>query len=221
MIFTAALGIVCGIGLILGATAAIVHLNERRETADELRRRYNDMVDNNVWIDPQTKQEFDIKEMPQLTFERFLTLYGANPLAWHIPDVNSLYSDKAHIPYYVKQINHGDSNHQWTNTVVIPVFWESWVEMEKFDKWRDNEYLYGKEAGAQKVRDENMAELANCLADDLQRDRKKFQTELEQMRHEIQLTLDPPEEKREFTTYDVDGDYVLMSDGTVVKVEKP
>lgn len=221
MIFTAALGVICGIGLILGATAAIVHLNERKETVDTLRRRYNDMVDDNVWVDPQTKQEFDIKEMPQLTFERFLTLYGANPLAWHIPDVSSLYSDKAHIPYYVKHINHGDQKHQWTNTVVIPVFWESWVEMEKFDKWRDNEYLYGKEAGAQKARDKHMAELAGYLADDLQRDRKKFQTDLEQMRHEIQLTLDPPEEKKEFTKYDLDGDYVLMSDGTVVKVEKP
>jgi hypothetical protein len=219
--FGIALGVVCGIGLIIGTVIGINKLNERKETVDRFVSRYNDMVDDNVWRDPQTKREYKIKEMPQLTFERFLTLYGAHPLAWHIPDSGSIYCDKAHIPYYVKHVSHGDAKHQWTNTIVIPVFWENWVEMEKFIKWRDNEYLYGKEAGVQKTRDEHMAELAGCLADDLQRDRKKFQTELEQMRHEIQLTLDPPVEKREFTTSDVDGDYVLMSDGTVIKVEKP
>ncbi len=209
-------GIVVGIGIVVTAVVAVSAAATRKEETTRLLNRYNDMLDDNNWRYPQTKENYPIKEMPQLTFERFLTLYGANPEGWHIPEADSSwYSDSSFIPYYVKTVTHKDphKNHEWTNTIVIPVFWESWVEMEKFMNWKKKDYLYGNEAGTRKIRDQKMTELAGCLADDLQKDREKFQNELDQIRKEITLTLDPPKQKPKRK--------VRLSDGTEMELPGP
>ena len=167
--------------VIVGGGIAFISLTDRSDTVDRLRRNYNDMIDDNQWRDPITNKLVNIKEMPQLTLERFITLYSANPKSWHIDTYSNQSNQNYYIPYYFKKVG--------KEVVIIPVFWESWAEMEKFMKWKENELKYGQEAGTQKIRDENMAKLAGYIADDIQVEREKFQKQLDKARNEIQLTL--------------------------------
>lgn len=233
--FFAVLGGILAVSAIIGAGIAIPKIIERRDQMERWSRKYNDMVDDNEWKDPATSKYVRIREIPQMTLERFLTLYNACPSAWVIPEGGSLSSfyysnDSNFIPYFHKKIERKQKNRTVMETINIPVFWSNWIEMEKFIKWRDTEWKYGQEAGSQKIRDKNMAELAGYVADEIQSNRIDFQKKLDKMREGITLTLDPPESTVSMyqanpspianIIEDVGGDYVLMSDGTIQKVKR-
>lgn len=218
LLIAGAIGIAAGIGV------GIIRAIQRNEVIERYRTRYNDMVDDNIWRAPHTDDRVKIREMPQMTMERFLTLYSTKPENWVIPEGNYFYNDNSFIPYYVKRTKHNYGNEHIVQTVsIIPIFWESWVEMEKFVKWKEEEWKYGQEAGSKKIRDKYMMELAGYLAEDIKEEQKEFQKQLDKAYGEITLTLEPAPSKpvpMAKIIEDIDGDYVMMSDGTIQKVER-
>lgn len=169
---------------------------------------YYSFEDNNIGKDmAQKAMKQRILDMPQLTFERWLTFYNNKPEAWVIQkDEDRML---ANIPYYQKTTQHEDKRgHMKDFTVFVPTFWTNAEEMKKYRDWVETEYQSGKAAEFEQLRDKNMKILVDHMQEDIAARRAYAEAELQKMREQIQQ---PVEEKKEPVK-------LRLSDGTEVDV---
>ena len=180
------LGIFIGVpALILGSAFISVKIDEtkqkkqeEKELEAEVNNTYNKILQAN-YRDSFSDSKGSIKELPQMTFERWLTFYNTNPDNWdmekfttHI-ELGKNSSGTSYdylIPTYYKTTVHKGHDgrvREIKNVVGIPVFWSSPEEMVKFDNWFRNEYKKGNAAGYERKRDEAMEQLAKYLQEDV------------------------------------------------------
>ena len=218
------------VGVIGGvATALIRHYIQKHNAEEDLapfRRQYNELMRNGdvsgpvVWspyysfesskigadmAEKAMKQR--ILDMPQLTFDRWLTFYNNKPEAWVIQKEQQRIF--ANIPYYEKTTQHEDKKGKMRDfTVFLPVFWESPEEMKKYRDWVENEYQRGNAAVFEQQRDKNMKLFVDQMQEDVQARRAQAQAEIDKLREQTRQVLQ--KQKKE----------LRLSDGTVVPVEK-
>ena len=195
------LGIFIGIPtLILGGAAISVKIDEIKEKKEQENKAkvetdsiYNRILQAN-YRDKITDTRGSIKELPQMTFERWLTFYNTNPDNWDMkefathlefPNQNSSSTKYDYlIPTYYKTIVHKGHDgrvREIKNTVGIPVFWSSPDEMVKFDHWYVHEYKQGKAAGYERKRDESLEQLAKYLQEDINERRAQILRDYEKV----------------------------------------
>ncbi len=182
------LGIFFGVpALILGGAAISVTIEEaikkKREAEhiqEQFKNLYNKILQSN-YHDRLTGDQGQIKELPQLTFAKFLTFYNTNPENW---DIEMCYTnvtkDKRFnhfLPTYYKQQKHIDKKGKisYIATVGIPIFWSDPEEMQKFEEWLKGDYAVGNVAGYQRERDAKTLKLAEMLQEDVKERQKKIQ----------------------------------------------
>lgn len=182
------LGIFIGVpALILGSAFISVKIDEtkqKKQEEEELKAEVNDTYNKILqsnYRDSFSNSKGSIKELPQMTFERWLTFYNTNPDNWdmekfstHIEfskqNSSSTYYDYL-IPTYYKTTTHKDQYgrvREIKNVVGIPIFWSSPEEMVKFDNWFKNEYKCGNAAGYERKRDASMEQLSKYLQEDIE-----------------------------------------------------
>lgn len=196
------LGIFVGIpSLILGGawiSATIDEINQKKEEDKEAEREVNDTYNKILqanYRDKITNTSGSIKELPQLTFDRWLTFYNTNPANWDMEkfathlDLGKYATTTSYdylIPTYYKTTVHNGRAREIENTIGIPIFWSSPEEMVKFDHWFKNEYSQGKAAGYELKRDEAMEQLAKYLQEDVNERRAQIMREYEKVVNETQ-----------------------------------
>ena len=195
------LGIFIGVpALILGSAFISVKIDEikqKKQEEEELKAEVNDTYNKILqanYRDSFSDSKGAIKELPQMTFERWLTFYNTNPNNWdmkefatHIefPNTNSSSTKYDYlIPTYYKTTvhkGHDGKVREIKNTVGIPIFWSSPEEMVKFDNWFKNEYKRGNAAGYERKRDEALEQLAKYLQEDVNERRAQILKDYEKV----------------------------------------
>lgn len=199
------LGIFVGIpALLLGGTwisATVDEINQKKEEDKEAEQKVNNIYNEILqakYKDKITDTSGSVKELPQLTFDRWLTFYNINPTNWDMEkfathlDFGNYATTTSYdylIPTYYKTTVHKGHDgrvREIENTVGIPIFWSSPEEMVKFDHWFKNEYKQGKAAGYERKRDEAMEQLAKYLQEDVNERRAQIMREYEKVVDETQ-----------------------------------
>lgn len=195
------LGIFIGVPtLIIGSAFVSVKIDEAKQKKQEEKKleaevnnTYNKILQAN-YRDSFSNSKGSIKELPQMTFERWLTFYNTNPDNWdmekfttHIEfskqNSSNTYYDYL-IPTYYKTTVHKDHDgrvREIKNVVGIPIFWSSAEEMVKFDNWFKNEYKSGNAAGYERKRDASMEQLSKYLQEDIEERRAQILRDYEKV----------------------------------------
>ncbi len=186
--------------LILGGAYISVKVEETQQEKEkeekakiETNEIYNKILQAN-YRDKITDTKGSIKELPQMTFDRWLIFYNTNPNNWDMekfathlefPNQNSSSTKYDYlIPTYYKTTvhkGHDGKVREIKNTVGIPIFWSSPEEMVKFDYWFRNEYKQGKAAGYERKRDEALEQLAKYLQEDVNERRAQILRDYEKV----------------------------------------
>ncbi len=188
--------------LIFGSAAISVKVDmikEQKMEEERLQMEVNNLYNKilqSKYSDKVTGTRGFIKELPQMTFARWLTFYNTNPDNWDMNEFNTHIdaygSNRANdylVPTYYKTTTHKDQYgrvREIKNTVGIPVFWADADEMVKFDSWFKNEYKQGKAAGYERKRDEAMEQLAKYLQEDVNERRAQILKDYEKVVDETQ-----------------------------------
>ena len=236
------LGIFIGIPtLILGGAAISVKIDEIKEKKEKENQAkaetdsiYNRILQAN-YRDKITDTRGSIKELPQMTFERWLIFYNTNPDNWdmkefatHVefPNQNSSSTKYDYlIPTYYKTTVHKGHDgrvREIKNTVGIPIFWSSSEEMVKFNHWYANEYKQGKAAGYERKRDEALEQLAKYLQEDVNERREQILRDYEKVVDQTQrvkieggnITLDLNSPVKERTVEERAHDLLTATSGS-------
>jgi hypothetical protein len=194
------LGIFIGVpALIIGSAFVSVKIDEAKqkkqeeeELEAEVNNTYNKILQAN-YRDSFSDSKGSIKELPQMTFERWLTFYNTNPDNWDMEKFtthielgrnSSGTSYDYLIPTYYKTTTHKDQYgrvREIKNVVGIPIFWSSPEEMVKFDNWFKNEYKSGNAAGYERKRDTSMEQLSKYLQEDIEERRAQILRDYEKV----------------------------------------
>ena len=194
------LGIFIGVpALIIGSAFISVKIDEakqkkqeEKELEAEVNNTYNKILQSN-YRDNFSNSKGSIKELPQMTFERWLTFYNTNPDNWDMEKFtthielgrnSSGTSYDYLIPTYYKTTTHKDQYgrvREIKNVVGIPIFWSSAEEMVKFDNWFKNEYKSGNAAGYERKRDASMEQLSKYLQEDIEERRAQILRDYEKV----------------------------------------
>lgn len=233
------LGIFIGVpALILGSAFISVKIDEAKQKKQEeedlkvkVNNTYNQILQAN-YRDSFSDSKGSIKELPQMTFERWLTFYNTNPDNWdmekfttHIElgrNASGTSYDYLIPTYYKTTVHKGHDGRarEIKNVVGIPIFWSSPEEMVKFDNWFRNEYKKGNAAGYERKRDEAMEQLAKYLQEDVNERRAQILRDYEKVVDQTQrvkvegsnITLDLNTPVKERTVEERAHD-LLMVDG--------
>lgn len=194
------LGIFIGVpALIIGSAFVSVKIDEakqkkqeEKELEAEVNNTYNKILQAN-YRDSLSDSKGSIKELPQMTFERWLTFYNTNPDNWDMEKFtthielgrnSSGTSYDYLIPTYYKTTVHKGHDgrvREIKNVVGIPIFWSSPEEMVKFDNWFKNEYKCGNAAGYERKRDASMEQLSKYLQEDIEARRAQILRDYEKV----------------------------------------
>jgi hypothetical protein len=202
------LGIFIGVpALIIGSALVSVKIDEikqKKQEEEELKAKvnntYNKILQAN-YRDSFSDSKGSIKELPQMTFERWLTFYNTNPDNWdmekfttHI-ELGKNSSGTSYdylIPTYYKTTVHKGHDgrvREIKNVVGIPIFWSSPEEMDKFDNWFQNEYKNGKAKVYENRRDASLAQLAEFLQEDVAERRRQLQAEYDRVVDDVKVKV--------------------------------
>ena len=199
------LGIFLGVpALILGGAAISVAIDEakqKKREAERIQEEYQSLYEGilqSKYVDNEANIRGEIKELPQLTFERWLTFYNTNPENW---DMTKFYTNiqgrvasgyNYLVPTYYKITYHKGHNgrdRKVINKVGIPIFWKDANEMRKFDEWFRHEYKNGNAAIYERKRDENLEQLAKFLQEDVVERRRQLQEQYAQIVDDVKIDV--------------------------------
>ena len=138
---------------------------------------------NKMWNANWTRDDkpIDIRDIPQLSFEQWLTFYSSAPERWSINLKQNHYGGRVFcaIPAYEKGKIH------------IATFWETPEDLWKFMEWQENEYTHGNAAIFENERAKRLSKLAKCLKEDLAEKNKQVQKELDALEKEVAASMPP------------------------------
>ena len=181
---------------IIGAGWIITLIDQKMMYFNSIRERYNAEL-KTIWypyqsfpdaMDAKKACQQKVIEMPQLTFDRWLTFYNNKPECWVI-EKNEMRLC-ADVPYYVKVNKHEDKRGKIKESLsFVPTYWINAEEKQKYRKWVEEKYEFGDAQIYENARDAKLKELIGYIEEDINDRRKVFEKELEEARKDITLRL--------------------------------
>ncbi len=155
---------------------------ERKKAAEEKqleedKQWYYNKVWNGDWS--QNDKPVDIRNIPQLSFEQWLTFYNSSPERWNINLKQTCQGCHyfCAFPAYKKGKTH------------IDTFWETPEDLWKFMQWQKNEYKNGDVAIFENERAKRLSKLAKNIKQDLEEKNKEVQKELDALEKEVAASM--------------------------------
>lgn len=181
---------------IIGAGLIITLIDKKMAYLSSIKGKYNAELQA-IWSPYQSFPTVDeareackqkVVEMPQLTFERWLTFYNNKPECWVIE--RNEWKNFADIPYYVKINKHEDKRGKIKEYLsFVPTYWINAEEKQKYRKWVEEKYEFGDAQIYENARDAKLKELIGYIEEDINDRRKVFEKELKEVRKDITLRL--------------------------------
>lgn len=141
---------------------------------------YNNFLKEKLTIN---NKRYEIINLPQLSFDRWLTLFNASAENWII-NVNQ--SDKGcacPIYHHKKQ--------------VYATYWETPEDLYKFQQWVENEYEQGKSANFQQQRDKQLAKLTKALQEDIANKQEEARRQMDALEQQVRDAMPEKQEKED------------------------
>ena len=141
---------------------------------------YNNFLKQKLTIN---NQRYKIIDFPQLSFDRWLTLFNASAENWNI-NVNQ--SDEGCIcPVY---------HHK---KQVYATYWETPEDLYKFQQWVENEYKQGKSTNFQQQRDKQLSELTKALQEDIANKQEEARRQIDALEQQVRDAMPEKQEKED------------------------
>lgn len=149
------------------------------------KKKWNNVRDNLLSMSIRIHGKFtNVKKVTQVSFERFLALYEISPEKWVIKDNPCSYDQ--YFPVYVKE----------SYDVEIPLFWETWEDLQKYKEWVQEKFSKGEAALYQQARDENLKLLTKFIKEDLEKKRKRVEKEIAELEAQVKKECEQAKEKQ-------------------------
>lgn len=156
---------------------------EKQEEEKEKQRIYNKVL-NTEWT--EKGKPFDIRNIPRLTFDQWLTFYNISPEKWTFK-FNQLhdfeYGNCCIFPEFTK----GKTD--------LCTFWETPEDLHQFIKWTQNEYKKGNAAVFENERNKRLSKLTKCLKEEIKQNTAEAQKELAELEKDISEHMPEPKEE--------------------------
>ena len=156
---------------------------EEQKEAEEKQRIYNKVL-HTEWT--EKGKPFDIRNVPRLTFDQWLTFYNISPEKWTFK-FNQLsdfkYGNCCIFPEFTK----GKTD--------LCTFWETPEDLYQFIKWTQNEYQKGDAAVFENERNKRLSKLTKCLKEEIKQNTAKAQKELAELEKDISEHMPEPKEE--------------------------
>ena len=149
-------------------------------------RLYRDVY-SSTWT--RNGEPIEIRNIPRLSFEQWLTFYNSSPEHWRI-NLN-----ECSLPYYYDYGNCCIFPNYMKGEIDINIVWETPDDLHKFIMWQRNEYKKGNAAIFEEERARQMSKLTNALRDDMKQRHDKAQKEIEELEKQIAATMPKPKEE--------------------------
>jgi len=190
------------IGCLIGLIAVVFIANKITAvlTKNKIDDYYQDKYNSELFLTWSPYQSFPTRaeaqeayqqkvvEMPQLTFERWLTFYNNKPECWVIQ--RNEMQQCADVPYYVKVNKHEDKRGKIKESLsFVPTYWINAEEKQKYRRWVEEKYEFGDAQIYENARDAKLKELVGYIEEDINDRRKVFEKELEEVKKDITLRL--------------------------------
>ena len=166
LLFSFVMGITIVIGRII-----IDNINEKAHKESI----YNEILHEELVYHKKIK--FDIINLPQLSFERWLTFYNSSAENWEF--------NNEKIPIYVK------------DKKIIPIFWKTPEDLDQFQDWLDTEYKGGNAAVFQNKRDKALAELTKSLQEDIKARQEETNKNFDMLEQQVKNAMPQKEEEED------------------------
>lgn len=149
------------------------------------KKKWNSIRDNLLSTSIRIHGKFtNVKKVTQVSFERFLTLYEISPEKWVIEDYSFSYDQ--YFPVYIEE----------SCDVEIPLFWETWEDLQKYKEWVQEKFSKGEAALYQQARDENLKLLTKFIKEDLEKKRKRAEEEIAELEAQVKKECEEAKEKQ-------------------------
>ena len=166
-------------------------IKKDKAQSEEDKQWFYNKVWNGNWENEGEK--IDIRNIPQLSFEKWLIFYNAAPERWEI-DLNQCnYSSTGFCGCAIPNYKKGE--------IDIDTFWKTPEDLHKFMEWQNNEFQKGDVAIFENKRAERLSELAKCLQEDIAEKNKQVQKELDILEKEIAASMPKPKEENPIEKY--------------------
>ena len=166
-------------------------IKKDKAQSEEDKQWFYNKVWNGNWENEGEK--IDIRNIPQLSFEKWLIFYNAVPERWEI-DLNQCnYSSIGFCGCAIPNYKKGE--------IYIDTFWKTPEDLYKFIEWQKNEFQKGDVAIFENKRAESLSELAKCLKEDIAEKNKQVQKELNILEKEIAASMPKPKEEDPIEKY--------------------
>ena len=143
---------------------------ESQKIEEDRKKRFYKSVWNTNWR--HNGEPIEIRNIPQLSFEQWLTFYNSAPTNWHFRwgEWNDGYCI---FPNYKK----GKTD--------IFIFWETPEDLDKFIQWQKNDYKAGNVAIFEETRNKQLAKLTKALQEDIKQRHEQAQKEIEELEKQV------------------------------------
>ncbi len=185
-----------GIPAILVGIAALTDKIQENQQEKNYTKQVYDEILNSQYYDNDAKIKGSIKDLPQLTFEKWLSFYNINPENWDMTKFSTVVCNNHNlnylVPTYYKVKMRYDKQgraREVLSVTGIPIFWSSPEEMDKFDNWFQNEYKNGKAKVYENRRDASLAQLAEFLQEDVAERRRQLQAEYDRVVDDVKVKV--------------------------------
>lgn len=167
--------------IIVGIIESIQVKLDQTENINQIKNiDYNNFLKEKLIIN---NQKYEIINLPQLSFDRWLTLFNASAENWII-NVNQ--SDKGCVcPVY---------HHK---KQVYATYWETSENLYKFQQWVENEYEQGKSANFQQQRDKQLTKLTKALQEDIANKQDEARRQIDALEQQVRSAMPEKQEKED------------------------
>ena len=147
---------------------------ESQEIEENRKKRFYESVWNANWR--HNGKPMEIRDIPQLSFEQWLTFYNSSPANWHLgfKEWNDRYCI---FPNYKK------------GKIDINIFWETPEDLDKFIQWQRNDYKAGDAAIFEEARNKQLAKLTKALQEDMKQRHEQAQKEIEELEKQVAASM--------------------------------
>ena len=156
---------------------------DKQKETEEKQRFYNKVL-HTEWT--EKGKPFDIRNVPRLTFDQWLTFYNISPEKWTFK-FNQLsdfkYGNCCIFPEFTK----GKTD--------LCTFWETPEDLYQFIKWTQNEYQKGDAAVFENERNKRLSKLTKCLKEEIKQNTAEAQKELAELEKDISEHMPEPKEE--------------------------
>ena len=149
------------------------------------KKKWNSVRDDLLSMSIRIHGKFtNVKKVAQVSFERFLTLYEISPEKWIIEDYSFSYDQ--YFPVYIEE----------SCDVEIPLFWETWEDLQKYKEWVQEKFSKGEAALYQQTRDENLKLLTKFIKEDLEKKHKRAEEEIAELEAQVKEKCEQTKERQ-------------------------